>query len=109
MKIVVVTSLFAGMSCWSVQAFDAQDYWNHHCAICHGKDGKGQTLMGRRLSLKDYTKPDVQHALTDAKAVETIKKGIKENGKEKMKPFGDKLSEDEIQAMLKYLRHFKKT
>jgi mono/diheme cytochrome c family protein len=35
---------------------DAGALWVQHCASCHGKDGSGNTTMGKKLGLKDYSK-----------------------------------------------------
>ncbi len=89
-------------------AADAAASWNQHCASCHGKDGSGHTMMGKKLGVKDYTDAKVQAEFTDAKAAEIIKEGVKESGKDKMKPFKDKLSDDEIKALVAYIRSLKK-
>ena len=60
-----------------------------NCASCHGKDGKGDTMMGRKLSIKDLTDPKVQSSFTDADATKAIKEGVTDkDGTEKMKAFG---------------------
>jgi len=97
--------LLGGMS---IMAADAKENWDKECSKCHGADGKGQTRMGRQSGAKDYTDPKVQEAMDDAKAVTRIKEGLKENGKEKMKPYGDKFSEDEMKALVAHMRTFKK-
>ena len=35
---------------------DPAALWGQHCASCHGKDGSGNTTMGKKLGVKDYTK-----------------------------------------------------
>lgn len=87
---------------------DAKANYSKHCAKCHGQDGRGQTKMGKQSGAKDYTDPKVQAELDDAKAAKSIKEGQKVNGKEAMKPFGDKLSDDEIKDLIAYMRAFKK-
>lgn len=89
-------------------AADATALWNQHCASCHGKDGGGSTMMGKKLGVKDYRDAKVQAAFSDAEAQRAIKEGVKTNGKETMKPFGSKLSDDEIKALIAYVRAFKK-
>ena len=37
-----------------------------------------------------------------------IKEGVKTNGKETMKPFGNNLSNADIKALVAYIRSFKK-
>lgn len=89
-------------------AADATANWNQHCASCHGKDGSGNTMMGKKLAVKDYRDAKVQAAFSDAEAERAVKEGVKENGKEKMKPFGGKLSDADIKALVAYIRSFKK-
>jgi mono/diheme cytochrome c family protein len=89
-------------------AADAAANWNQHCASCHGKDGSGNTMMGKKLAVKNYQDAKVQAEFTDAKAAEIIKEGVKEGGKEKMKSFKDKLSDDDVKALVAYVRSFKK-
>lgn len=92
----------------SVMAADAKANYDKECAKCHGMDGKGQTKMGRQSGAKDYTDPKVQAEMDDAKAAQRIKEGMKEGGKEKMKPYAEKFSDDEIKALVAYMRAFKK-
>ena len=89
-------------------AADASATWNSNCASCHGKDGSGSTMMGKKLNIKDYRDAKVQAAFSDAEAERAIKEGVKTNGKETMKPFGQKLSEADIKALVAYIRSFKK-
>jgi mono/diheme cytochrome c family protein len=87
---------------------DAAANWIQNCASCHGKDGSGATMMGKKLSVKDYRDAKVQAAFSDAEMEKAIKEGVKTNGKQTMKPFGQKLSEADIKALVAYIRSFKK-
>ena len=107
-KITVAAVVFAGALCWTAKADDATALWNANCAACHGKDGKGQTMMGKRLAIKDLTDASVQTALTDDQITKDIKNGITENGETKMKAFGDKFSDDQIKSLIAQVRSFKK-
>ena len=89
-------------------AADAKVNYDKECSKCHGPDGKGQTRMGRQSGAKDYTDPKVQAEMDDAKAAQRIKEGLKEGAKEKMKPYADKFSDEEIKALVAYMRAFKK-
>ena len=89
-------------------AADVQANWTKHCVKYHGKDGKGGTKMGRQSGVKDYTDPKVQAEMKDDKALKTVKEGIMEKGKEKMKPYAGDLSDEEIKALIAYMRTFKK-
>jgi mono/diheme cytochrome c family protein len=87
---------------------DVAENWTKHCASCHGKDGKGQTKAGRKAGAKDQTDPKYQTSLTDEKMFQSVKQGLKEDNKENMKPFGDKLTDEEIKALVAHVRSFKK-
>jgi len=89
-------------------AADAKTTYEKDCAKCHGKDGKGDTKMGKKLGAKDYSDPKVQEALKDEAAFKAIKEGFKnKEGKTLMKPAED-LSDAEIKALVAHMRKFKK-
>jgi len=44
----------------SANAADAKALYEKDCAKCHGADGKGQTKMGQKLNVKEYTDAKVQ-------------------------------------------------
>ena len=92
----------------SLRAADAKSNWEANCIPCHGKTGNADTPMGKALKAKDLTDLKAQATFTDAKATESIKNGVKENGRTTMTPFGDKLSADEIKALVAYVRTLKK-
>jgi mono/diheme cytochrome c family protein len=109
MKPILFVALLSFLgSATSLRAAEAKSNWDANCVPCHGKEGKADTTMGKALKAKNLTDPAVQAAFTDAKAAESIKNGVKENGKTTMKAFGDKLSEDEIKALVAYVRTLKK-
>ena len=106
--ILSITSCLLLASAMSLRAADAKANWDANCVQCHGKDGKADTKMGKTLNAKDLTDAKVQAEFSDAKAAESIKNGVKENGKTTMKAFGDKLSDADIKALVAYVRTLKK-
>ncbi len=77
MKRITKTVLFIApiILCASAAfAADAAANWNQHCASCHGKDGSGATMMGKKLGVKDYRDAKVQAGFTDAQAAQMIKR-----------------------------------
>jgi mono/diheme cytochrome c family protein len=83
----------------------AKEAWEERCIACHGEDGKAQTKKGRELKAKDFTRPKWQKHTSDEEIVEVITNGIP---KKKMPAFKDKLTAEEIRALVPYLRAFGK-
>lgn len=92
----------------NLSAADASTNYAKKCASCHGKDGSGKTKMGKKSGARDYRDPKIQASFSDAEGIKAIKDGVKKKGKEVMKPYADKFSDGEIQALVKYIRAFKK-
>lgn len=82
--------------------------WNRYCASCHGHDGSGNTAMGRKEGARDYRNSAVQASFSNSEAFAAIERGVKRKGKVKMMGFGHKLSDNEIRALVAYVRHFRK-
>jgi cytochrome c553 len=85
----------------------ANENWSKMCVKCHGTDGKGSTPMGKKLNLKDLSDANVQASFTDEKAFKTIKEGVKDGDKIRMKPV-ENVSDDEIKALVAHVRTLKK-
>ncbi|MBI2950157.1 MAG: cytochrome c [Verrucomicrobia bacterium] len=92
----------------SALATDVKENWEKQCAKCHGPDGKGDTKMGKKAGVKDYTDAKVLAELKDDLAFKRVKEGLKEGDKTKMKPYADVLSDDEIKALVTFVRAFGK-
>ena len=107
-KLIVIGVALLIVGAVSVRAADAKENWEKNCTKCHGADGKGKTKMGEKVGVKDYTDAKVQADLKDDAMTKAIKEGVKDGDKTKMKGFGDVLSDDEIKALVKYVRDFKK-
>lgn len=98
-KLLVVVTLVIASAGLSFGA-DAAALWSQHCAGCHGKDGSGNTTMGKKLAVKDYTK---EQGFSDAEAKKVIL-----DGKDKMKGFKGKIADADADALVKYVRSLKK-
>ena len=86
----------------------APEIFAQKCAGCHGRDGKGQTTMGKKLSVKDLTDAKVQAAAKDADWEKSIAEGVKnEAGKVVMQPNKGKISPEDIKGLVKVCREFK--
>ena len=107
-KIAVLIISLVVAPTFAARAADAKANWANNCVQCHGAAGKGDTKMGKMLNAADLTDPKKQSSFTDAQAAAAIKDGIKQNGKTTMKAFGGKLTDDEIKALVAYVRSLKK-
>jgi len=107
-KTILLLFIFTAAGLISASAADAKDNWEKVCGKCHGPDGKGDTKMGQKLGIKDLTDAKLQADLKDEQAFKSIKEGIKDSeGKIKMKP-AENISDDEIKALVQYVRTLKK-
>ncbi len=99
-----ITILSAALLLASPAAFgDGAALYAKNCASCHGKDGKGQTTMGKKSKAKDYTTAEGQK-WTDAEGVKAILEG---SGK--MKGYKEKgITEADAKELVAYVRKFKK-
>ena len=89
-------------------AGDAKAIFEKQCAKCHGADGKGQTKMGQKLEIKDFTDAKYQADLKDEAMTKAIKEGIKDKeGKLRMKP-AEGVSDEEVKGLITMIRGFKK-
>jgi cytochrome c6 len=85
-------------------AMDVPALWQKNCASCHGDDGKGQTKAGKSKKVKDLTSPEIRAKFDRDRMIKATKGGLKsEDGKEQMKPYGEKLSDAEIAALTDYV------
>lgn len=110
MKSLFSIALVAGslMALSSIaSAADGKALFDANCSKCHGADGKGATKMGQKAGCKDFTDAGVQANLTEDKIVKTIKEGVKEGDKTKMKAFPE-ISADDAKALAAYVKAFKK-
>ncbi len=107
-KLTIIALFLFAAALTSVRAADAKENWDKSCKKCHGADGKGDTTMGKKLSIRDYTDAKVQASFKDEEAIKAIKEGVKnKDGDTTMKPI-EGLSDDEIKALVAFTRGLKK-
>ena len=92
---------FAWLTC-SAATTDPKtpDLYKSKCQSCHGPDGKA-TNIGKKLGAKDFQDPDV------AKLSEADLANVTTTGKNKMPAYKGKLTEDQINALAKYIKEMK--
>lgn len=106
-KVIAIAVMLTCGSALVASAADAKENYTKACAKCHGEDGRGKTKMGEKLGIKDLTDAKVQAELKDEAAFKSIKEGIKQDDKILMKP-AEGLNDDDIKALVKLVRGFKK-
>lgn len=97
-SLVVLTVAFALSTCFADAAAD----YKAKCATCHGPDGKGDTAMGKTMKVKDLGSAEVQKQ-SDADLTTIIEKG-----KKPMPGYEGKLTKEQIDGLVKYVRSLKK-
>ena len=78
------------------------DIYKTKCSACHGKNGAGDSMLGKNLKLRPLASDEVQKR-SDDELFTIISKG-----KNRMPPFDRKLSRDQIRDLVKYIRSLKK-
>jgi len=97
-SLVVLTVAFVLSTCFADAAAD----YKAKCATCHGPDGKGDTAMGKTMKVKDLGSAEVQKQ-SDADLTTIIEKG-----KKPMPGYEGKLTKEQIDGLVKYVRSLKK-
>jgi cytochrome c6 len=100
MRIALVMALSLSATVYADDS--AGDVWKAKCKGCHGDDGKAKTKMGEKEKIPDLTDAGWQKKHSDADIQETITNGSKDNAK--MKAFKDKLTAEQIDGLVKYVR-----
>src|SRR5579859_3024607 len=75
----------------------AESLYGHKCAVCHGKDGLGNTAKGKKVHVKDV------HANMKDSEAEMVKIVTKGKGKD-MDGYEKELSKEQIDAVVDYYR-----
>ena len=83
--------------------------WKAKCSACHGVDGKAQTESGTKLAIPDMTTAAWQKKVSTEEMKKSINEGFKREGKpEGMDPYKDKLTPEQIDVLIAYVRAFGK-
>jgi mono/diheme cytochrome c family protein len=70
--------------------------FKQYCAKCHGEDGKAGTAKGKHLMARNFTDSEWQAGESDAELIKSVTEG-----KEDMPPFGKKLTQEQIESLVK--------
>ena len=99
---LVVLAIASAMSVSAFAADATADVFKSKCASCHGADGKGDTPAGKKMNVKDLASDDVQKQ-SDADLA-----GVIEKGKKPMPGYEGKVTKEQIDGLVKWIRTLKK-
>lgn len=99
---LLILALALVLPAFSVAADSGGDLFATKCAACHAKDGSGSTTMGKNLKIRDLGSADVQKQ-SDKELQDIVTKG-----KGKMPSYSGKLSDAQINDLVKFIRTLKK-
>lgn len=95
----VIVALLAGDA--AAAEPDGKALFASLCTPCHGDDGAGHTPLGRKWGIPDFGTADWQGARTDDAIAAAVRGGRPGT---RMRPFGGRLTEAEIVALVRQIR-----
>jgi mono/diheme cytochrome c family protein len=87
----------------NVGARSAAELYGKNCASCHGRDGRAKTFKGKLKHARDLADSEWQGRVSDERIFNSVL-----NGKGKMPAYGKKLSEQEVDSLVSYVRALRK-
>jgi len=84
-------------------ARSATQLYSQNCSSCHGRDGRAQTSKARRNHARNLSDSEWQERVSDERIFNAIM-----NGKGKMPAYSKKLSQQEIDTLVTFVRGLRK-
>lgn len=100
--VVAIALAMLALPAASLAADEGAGLFKSKCAMCHGPDGAGKTMMGEKLKIPDLRSADVQ------KKSDVDLKTIIAKGKAKMPAYEATLSKEQIQDLVEFIRDLAK-
>ena len=98
---VVLLLVGATLACFmltgTLHAQSADDLYNKKCAVCHAKDGSGNTAKGKKAHVKD-----VHQNMKDSEAA--MIKVVTDGKGDDMDSYKSEFTADQIKALVEYYR-----
>ena len=89
------------MATETLLAQSADDLYNKKCAVCHAKDGSGNTAKGKKVHVKD-----VHQNMKDSEAA--MIKVVTDGKGDDMDSYKSEFSAEQIKALVEYYRNLGK-
>lgn len=99
-RVCVVSLLAVGPMSFAQKS--GADIYKSKCQSCHGADGSGNTPAGKSMKALPFSSPDIVNASDDSLFADT------KNGKGKMPAYANKLTDDQIKAVVAHIRTLQK-
>lgn len=106
-KILLAASLLAMSAVAHAGGDHGDQLYNVYCTQCHGAQGNGKGINAAHMSVqpRDHTDTKEMSARTDDELFKVIQQGGKSINKSVLMPtWGGNLSDDDIHALVGYLR-----
>jgi cytochrome c553 len=87
----------------AARAEEAQANWQRRCSLCHGEAGEGPEEKDAHERIPDFRSRRWQGGRRDSQLRRTISEGVDGT---RMRPFKQKLSKQEIAALVGLVRSF---
>jgi len=97
-RAICVAMMFVSLPCLAQTS--AADNYKAKCQMCHGATGLADTPAGKSLKAHPFNSPDIAK-LSDEELAAVIR-----NGKNKMPAYKGKLTDAEINDLVKFIRTF---
>ena len=96
---IVALLIFGKVTIAASNQTSAPAIYAKQCASCHGKDGRARTFKAKFNHARDLTDPMWQDEVSDERLFNSIM-----NGKKKMPAYRKKLSEEQVNLLIAYVR-----
>ena len=97
---VLGSLVFGAIAAFGVTLYATEPHpselFKKYCAKCHGEDGKADTMRGKNVMARKFADPEWQAGVTDAELIKSVT-----DGKGDMPPFGKKLTQEQIEGLVK--------
>jgi len=77
--------------------------FDRNCARCHGNNGRGETSMGSKLGVPNFTEREWKKTASEKRLI-----GVVSNGHDAMPAYKTVFTKEEIKGLVAHVRNFQK-